>query len=367
MSKKTSPSMEGMLDNESVRFISDAFPSFLSYVDSSERYRFINAAYERHLNVKREDLIGKTVLEVWGEAVYQRVRTFVKKALEGERQTVDVAFDNGFYVNSYIPHIDEDGQVKGFVIFSHDVTDLQASRAALIQSEKMAAIGRLAAGTLHEINTPLGALKSNYDILERLLKKIQTKHPDHPAERELGQLNKLIEASELAISRISETIQRLKNFSRVDEGAVQKIDLHECLDSAVDFIRQELPAVVSLEKQYGHLHGMEGNAGELNQLFLNLLTNAREAIAEAGKIVIRTYPDENNNVVEIEDTGSGIAPNLLPHIFEPNFTPATGRMKAGMGLFISRDIVQRHKGEIKVRSELGKGSVFKVIFPANNF
>lgn len=366
MSKKTPSSMEGMLDNESVRFISDAFPSFLSYVDSSERYRFINAAYERHMNVKREDLIGKTVLEVWGEAVYQRVQSFVKRALQGEQLTVDVAFDNGFYVNSYIPHIAADGEVRGFVIFSHDVTDLQASRAALIQSEKMAAIGRLAAGTLHEINTPLGALKSNYDILERLLQKIEAKYPDHPAERELGQLNKLIDASETAISRISETIQRLKNFSRVDEAAIQKIDLHECLDSAVDFIRRELPQTVSLEKQYGSLPGMQGNAGEINQLFLNILTNAREAIPEAGKITIRTFPDNKLNLIEIEDTGVGIAANLLPHIFEPNFTPATGRMKAGMGLFISRDIVQRHKGEIKVRSELGKGSVFTVILPENH-
>ncbi len=264
---------------------------------------------------------------------------------------------------------------------------LEQARSQLLQSEKMAAIGQLAAGVAHEINNPVGYVNSNLgtlgDYLSGLLKlvdayRLATKSctPDDSALREANRLADefeleyvrgdavaLLAESKDGLDRIRRIVSDLKDFSHVDAVVWESFDLHACLESTLNVVWNELKYKVTLVKDYGELPEITGLPHQISQVFMNLLINAAQAIAERGTITLRTGCEADFVWIEVEDTGSGIAPENIPHIFDPFFTTKPVGSGTGLGMAVSYGIVQKHQGRIEVRSIVGQGTTFRVCLP----
>lgn len=270
---------------------------------------------------------------------------------------------------------------------------LSAAEQQLVQSERLASIGQLAAGVAHEINNPMGYVFSNIGTLERylgdlfrMLAAYEAAEPllaGTPAADELAELRDRIELDYLkddipslmaetaeGVKRVRKIVQDLKDFSRVDQRQDWEwADLHQGLDSTLNIVNNEIKYKADVRREYGRLPEVQCLASELNQVFMNLLVNAAHAIGPArGTITVRTGtegPDgEPERVwVEVEDDGCGIAPDALKRIFDPFFTTKPVGHGTGLGLSLSYGIVRKHAGSIDVRSTPGQGSCFRVTLP----
>ncbi|MFA6921584.1 MAG: ATP-binding protein [Gallionella sp.] len=266
---------------------------------------------------------------------------------------------------------------------------LQDAQAHLVQSEKMASIGQLAAGVAHEINNPIGFVHSNLGSLEHYLKDIfemldvyeraeTTMHETSLAEvlktkqqKELAFLRQdvpaLVNESKDGITRVKKIVQNLKDFSHAggsDEW--QWADLHSGLDSTLGIVWNEIKYHAQVKKEYGVLPEVECLPSELNQVFMNLLVNAAHAIETEGMITIRTGTQGEEVFVQITDTGSGISPENIKKIFDPFFTTKPVGKGTGLGLSLSFGIMQKHRGRIEVQSEVGRGTTFALWLPVKH-
>lgn len=249
--------------------------------------------------------------------------------------------------------------------------ELKATQAQLVQSEKMAGLGKVVAGFVHELNTPIGAIKGAVDVYARSVFNIQSVLKESQTLDEIkssDQLQKSLKCLEdninvalTASDRIANIADSLKSFAKLDESSFQKACIHEGMDSALTLLASEFADRIKVEKQYGDVPMIYCYPNQLNQVFMHLLMNAAEAIRGKGSITIRTFVKDENVVLEIADTGIGILPDQKEKIFEPNFRKTGSRVKTGLGLFTSYNIVQHHQGHIEVESEVGKGSTFRVI------
>jgi signal transduction histidine kinase len=264
-------------------------------------------------------------------------------------------------------------------------TTLKEMGNQLQQSEKMAAIGQLAAGVAHEINNPIGFVNSNLGTLQRyiadLFKVISTYEQ---AEAELTpqtranlaeikrklDLNYLREDSESLLAeslggmqRVKRIVQDLKDFAHVDETDKQWANLEKGMDSTLNVVWNELKYKTEVVKEYAGIADIECIPSQLNQVFMNLLINAAQAIDKHGRITVRTGQEDQKVWVEVQDTGKGIKAEHLSRIFEPFFTTKPVGKGTGLGLSLSYGIVSKHSGRIEVCSEEGKGSTFRVWLP----
>ncbi|HEX4300845.1 MAG TPA: ATP-binding protein [Gammaproteobacteria bacterium] len=269
---------------------------------------------------------------------------------------------------------------------------LKASQLQLIQSEKMASLGQMVAGVAHEINTPLGYVKNNIEMMEmffdsnRAMVAASNALADallapHCTEQELQErlaalaelrqqpsseaddMLKLFADTRFGVDQISEIVQNLKDFSRLDRATADDVDLNECLDSAVLLARNVLKNRVEVVRQYGALPRISCMPSQLNQVFLNMLSNAAQAIEGPGRILLKTETEEDWLKITVQDTGKGIPADVLPRIFDPFFTTKPVGQGTGLGLSISYQIVQQHGGDIRVTSQPGKGTRFTVRLP----
>ena len=265
---------------------------------------------------------------------------------------------------------------------------LEDAQIQLLQSEKMASIGQLAAGVAHEINNPIGYVYSNLGTLDRYLKnllsvldayemaegEVSGNAPAlaavHAVKRKVDlsflreDLQELMSESRDGITRVKQIVQNLKDFSRADVvDEWQWADLHRGLDSTLNIVANEIKYKAEVVKEYGQLPDIECLASQLNQVFMNLLVNAAHAIEEKGVITLRSGQELDQVWVEIADTGNGIPPENLNRIFDPFFTTKPAGKGTGLGLSLSYSIVQKHHGHIDVSSEVGKGTTFRVWLP----
>ncbi|MEJ2185656.1 MAG: ATP-binding protein [Gemmatimonadota bacterium] len=248
--------------------------------------------------------------------------------------------------------------------------ELRNAQAELVGSAKMATLGQLVAGIAHEINTPLGALNSNYDVIRRALDRLQEILADDVVDAdELADVRRIVRAidgvettNDMAVERMVQLVGSLRSFGRPDRAEIDRVDLHEGIDSTLQILRHELKRI-EVGRQFGELPLVECYPGQLNQVFMNLLVNAVHAMPDGGTITVRTRAEGDHVVVEIEDTGAGISKANLKRIFEPGFTTKGNRVGMGMGLLIVRQIVDRHGGHIAVASEQGRGTKFTITLP----
>jgi len=263
--------------------------------------------------------------------------------------------------------------------------ELKASQLMLVQREKMASIGQLAAGVAHEINNPMGFITSNLNSMHRHQLKIrdfihlqsQTLEEADPARAEalgrqrkamkldylLGDTEDLIDESLEGTERVQKIVQGLKTFSRLDEAKQQEIDLNECIESSLQIAWNEIKYKASLHKELGALPPLLCNPQQLGQVFLNILVNAAQAIEQQGEIRLRSWREEQSLYVSIADTGCGIPEEHLGRLFEPFFTTKKTGEGTGLGMSISMDIVKKHGGDIQVKSRPGEGTEFIVRLP----
>lgn len=264
---------------------------------------------------------------------------------------------------------------------------LQEAQNQLLQSEKMASIGQLAAGVAHEINNPIGYVYSNLGTLEKYVQdtvsmiesyeqaedtitdeamrtRLQAARKKLDIDFLKEDLHELMSESKDGIIRVKNIVQNLKDFSHVDTTDEWHFaNLHNGLNSTLNIVNNEIKYKANVIKEYGALPEVECLPSQLNQVFMNLLVNAAHAIEERGTITIRTGTQEENVWVEVEDTGKGIAPEFLKKIFDPFFTTKPIGKGTGLGLSLSYGIIQKHHGRIDVESEENKGTRFKVWLP----
>ena len=265
---------------------------------------------------------------------------------------------------------------------------LRRAQHQLLQSERLASIGQLAAGVAHEINNPIGYVFSNFGTLEvylqRLFEMLDAYEQAESAlanrdiatglaalrgQVELDYLKQdipmLMGESREGLSRVRKIVQDLKDFSRVDTHQEWVwASLHQGIDSTLNIVANEIKYRADVRREYGTLPDIECLPSELNQVFLNLLVNAAHAFGlERGLIVVRSGDAGDEVWVEVEDNGSGIAPEYLARVFDPFFTTKPVGRGTGLGLSLAYGIVQKHHGRIDVRSDPGRGSCFRVTLP----
>jgi PAS domain S-box-containing protein len=276
-------------------------------------------------------------------------------------------------------------QVNELVHANQRLSDMQLQ---LLQSEKMASIGQLASGVAHEINNPIGFVKSNlgslagyvdalleivraYEDVEQLhgeavepaLQAIEQRKKDIDYAYVVEDVRKLIDESVDGVQRVSQIVLDLKNFSRTGDVSAQATDLQAGIESTINVVWNQLKYKVDVVREYASLPLVSCVASQINQVVMNLLTNAGQAISERGTITVRTGVQADTVWFEVQDTGCGIAPDKQARIFEPFYTSKPIGQGTGLGLSISFGIVQRHGGSITVQSAPGAGSTFRVTLP----
>jgi two-component system, NtrC family, sensor kinase len=255
---------------------------------------------------------------------------------------------------STVPLLGKDDQVIGRLLIMNDLTDRVELEDQLVQAEKLSSIGVLAAGVAHEVNTPLAVITSQ---LQMLMKQL---HADDPRSRVLERVVK-------QGFRASEIINNLLKFSRVSGSEHTELDLNkiiqETLALVAPMLRSEKIGVrTQLESDLPTVHG---NAGKLQQVFMNLIMNARDAMPYGGELVVASSAVDFTVCVEISDNGMGIPPEHLHKIFDPFFTTKATNHGTGLGLAVSYGIIREHSGKIYVDSSAGSGASFRLEFPAS--
>jgi len=265
------------------------------------------------------------------------------------------------------------------------INRLEEAHNQLLQAEKMASIGQLAAGVAHEINNPIGFVNSNLGVLQNYVKTLlnliskyelyesELSAESHAAivalkqETDLAYLRddvgNLLAESLGGLQRVKRIVQDLKDFSHISDSEMQWANLEDGLESTLNVVWNELKYKAEVVKDYGKLPEIECIPSQLNQVFMNLLVNAAQAITEHGRITLRTRQEGENVRIEIADTGSGIPLEIINRIFDPFFTTKPVGTGTGLGLSITHGIVRKHNGRIDVSSRAGEGTTFSITIP----
>jgi len=382
------------------RRIFDSSQDGIMVFDTDGKLILRNPAHRKLSGLQDKDVKDKSVLDL----VPETARLAIRKGLEsgttfrgefewllkdGTERPIDLSVFT-------IP--DADGHVTYSVGMGRDISERRSAQLAiqktleqlkaaneeikqtqthLIQSEKMASLGQLVAGIAHEINNPVGAISSIHDTQVKAIDKLKDHLQKICALKEADQdiLDKylrIIDDANKVISngsdRVAEIVRRLKSFARLDEAELQKVDINECIDDTLGLIHHEIKHNINVLKRCGRVPPIACYPGQLNQVLLNLLINAKHALEgceEKGEIHISTSFIENRVLITIEDNGKGISKDNLDRIFDPGFTTKGVGIGTGLGLSICYQIIKEHRGEIKVESKEGFGTIFVIDLPSN--
>ena len=266
-------------------------------------------------------------------------------------------------------------------------TEMERLQAQVLQVEKMASLGQLAAGIAHELNNPAGFIYSNIDLLKEHVERLKgclsdyddVELPPEAAARIaaikkeidydniVGDLGSILSDCHTGAERIRDIVQNLRLFSRLDEAEFKRVDVNEGIESTVRLLSGYYKTgQITLTHDYGDLPQINCFAAQLNQVWMNLLANAAQAIgATEGEVHIRTWCEERTVIVSISDTGRGMESEQLKKIFDPFFTTKPVGEGTGLGLSISHGIIERHGGKIKVASDPGEGTTFTIFLPVD--
>jgi signal transduction histidine kinase/CheY-like chemotaxis protein len=314
--------------------------------------------------------VGRSIFELYSDV--PDIVAAAHRALAGEAFTTVTELPRGergrFFETRYQPTFDAHGQVSEVVGVAVDVTErhlaevaLRRSQAQLIEADRLASLGTLAAGVAHEINNPLSYVLLNLDLV---IREAAVSAPAAPFAARLRE-------ARAGVERVRLIVQDLKSFSRSDTERRVPTDVRRVLDSTIEIAANEIRHRARLIRTYEEVPAVEADASRLGQVFLNLLVNASQAMVEGdasrNEIRVGTRTDAAGHVVvEIADTGAGVAPELLSRIFEPFFTTKPVGVGTGLGLSICRDIVTALGGDITVESTIGAGTTFRVVLPASH-
>ena len=382
--------------------------------DASGQIVWVNRAFTALSGYASDEIVGKPPKlfssGIQGEEFYEQFWRTISSGATWHGDIINLRKDGSRYTASQMvtPLLNTDSVISHYVSILEDISErkcqevelqeryqriqllneqLKSAQNQLLQSEKMASIGQLAAGVAHEINNPMGFINSNLGTLkvyvDELLGIIAAYGEADPliaqqaeihatieglkAQADLGFLSTdiltLLSESRDGVNRVTKIVQNLKDFSRIDSADWAPANLEQGIDSTLNIVRNELKFKADIVKEYSGLPPVECLGSQLNQVFMNLLLNAAHAIETRGTITIRTGANEANVWVEIADNGKGIPPENLERIFEPFFTTKPIGKGTGLGLSLAYSVVQKHQGTIKVSSEVGRGTCFRIEIP----
>ena len=335
---------------------------------------------DRFLNIKTKDEIG-----ILAKA-FNKMVTGIDKRSELER--------NEELLKQKIADHEQMGKTlqKNHEELKKVCSDLKSAQSQILHQEKMASIGQLAAGVAHEINNPTGFILSNLNSLvkytnryseyisvlnaavveladsgekdvDAILDMLEKKRKALKLDYVIEDTKQLIKETTEGAERIKRIVQDLKSFSHVDDTEYKSSNINEGLESTINIAWNELKYKATVKREYGDIPKVKCNLGQLNQVFINILVNAAQAIEKQGEITVRTWCDGEYVNVLIADTGSGIPKEKIDRIFEPFFTTKEVGKGTGLGLSIAYDIIKKHAGEIEVASEVDKGTTFTIKIP----
>ncbi len=345
-----------------------------------DRVESWNSQIEKLTGIARAEAVGKRLSDLFSPELCQRfddirgegIHNLYKIALRPrlpESQIQPSAARNGHgleltksslalvresVVNVAIaPLISKEQQQIGRLIIFDDITDRSELERRLVQADKLSSIGLLAAGVAHEVNTPLAVISTYAQMLAKQVSGDEQK-------------SKLLEKIAKQTFRASEIVNSLLNFSRTSPTEFAEVDLNRVIRETVGLIEHQFQktGVTTLPSLAEDLPSVRGNSGKLQQIFLNLFINARDAMPAGGSLTVRTWAEGGFAHIEIADTGQGIPPENLARIYDPFFTTKAPKKGTGLGLSITYGIVQEHNGIIEVDSVLGRGTRFRLEFPA---
>jgi len=264
------------------------------------------------------------------------------------------------------------------------VRQLRSMQAQLVHSGGMASLGRLVAGVAHELNNPINFVYGNIGFLEehiqnmkmvlsaygqadllsaQELERVDEMKKEIRFEEILEDVDRILKSCRHGAERTKEIVSNLRTFSRLDEAEVKEVDIHEGIESSLNLLTNRYKKGITVHKDYGDLPPVYCYSGQLNQVFMNLLANAGQAIPDTGDVWIATRQVDDKVQIVVRDNGVGISKEDIPKIFDPFFTTKDVGGGTGLGLSITYGIIQRHGGTIEVDSELGKGTTFTVTIP----
>ncbi|MFL5351710.1 MASE1 domain-containing protein [Archangium sp.] len=330
------------------------------------RVVYANEFFQELVGRRHEELLGRTAWELCGSGSEPGAQQQLKRALrEGGffRGEVVLAHQDGSRVYSEMhvsPVRTAGGEVTHYVATHRDITAQKQLQAKLVSAERIAAVGTLAAGVGHEINNPLAYLVLNLEGVAQALAQ---------GPEGLAEAGARLETAREGAERIRVIVRDLKVFSRQEGEERAMLDVNEVVVPALRMAAHAVRPRARLVEDFGRPPKVMGSEARLGQVMLNLLVNALQAIPEGSpehhEVRVRTGCDDAGRaLVEVSDTGCGMSPTVLARIFDPFFTTKLSEEGTGLGLAICQQIVQAHGGELRVRSEEGRGSVFTVLLPA---
>lgn len=280
-----------------------------------------------------------------------------------------------------VEHLEERVRVRTAEL-EETLENLRRAQRQMVETEKMASLGQLTAGVAHEINNPVNFMVSSVPSLRRDIEDVLdvvaryregAARGDWRAAETLAEtldlplleeeIRQLLQGIEEGSRRTAEIVRGLRSFSRVDEGDVKPIDVREGLESTLMLLKKQYHPRIAVERDYGEVPPVECYPGQINQVFMNLLVNAIQAISDTGRIRIQVRAEGDEVVMRFQDSGPGIPPEIVSRIFEPFFTTKPVGVGTGLGLSISYGIIQRHHGTMTVETEPGRGTTFTVRMP----
>ncbi|MBN1208588.1 MAG: PAS domain-containing protein [Myxococcaceae bacterium] len=346
----------------------DAVPDPLFVLDRSHRYVIVNRAFCGLLGRSEQELLGRTCRDLFSpaeaEAFWEQdEQAFgIGQPLEQENTLTNGAGQPRTLITKKAVFT-EPGGAAFLIITNRDITDRKRLEMQLRLADRLSCIGTLAAGVVHEINNPLAYVCSNLSFLEALLAR-PTLAPDT-----LPELREVLAETQEGIQRMRTIVQDVKTFARSDEERCSPVSVPQAIDGALRLVRKQLQYRAGLERALEPVPAVLGNEGRLGQVLVNLLVNALQAFTQSDpernrvRISARSRAPDRV-VIEVEDNGSGMSPEVRQHLFDPFFTTKAAGAGSGLGLAISQSIIQSMGGTIEVESEPGRGSVFRLVLPA---
>jgi two-component system NtrC family sensor kinase len=327
----------------------------VAVIDEQGRIIGWNRVLEDQMGLRKEAALGKGLKEVLGEQAHSAL--YPPETQQDFRLLSEISLDvpgggNKIFDIARTPLLDNALQPYGTIIVFEDVTEKISLQQRLLTSEKLASIGLLSAGVAHEINTPLTGISSYIQMLQ---KKLTDTH-----------YAQLLEKIEAQTDRVARIIKNLLAFARnPSDTSFHRVNIKEILEeilSLIDYKLKNMNILLKLELQ--PIPAISAQGERLQQVFINIILNALDAMPQGGTLGIQLSTEDNQAVVRISDTGTGIKPEHMAHIFDPFFTTKGIGKGTGLGLSISYAIVKEHEGHIQVSSEVGRGSTFTITLPS---
>jgi PAS domain S-box-containing protein len=335
---------------DAIENLSDGFLTF----DKDWRLSYINPAGERITRRGREELLGRSLWELFPDLVGSKLEDEYRRAV---REQMPVEFEwlyepyKRWFKNRIYPTPD-----GGAAVYCRDTTEVRKAEDALRKAEQLAAVGRLAASISHELNNPLEAV-TNLLFLAK--------------SADINEARRLLELADKEVRRLSHIASRSLKFYR-QSTSPSPTQLREIMDSVLFFYEPRLRSKnIHVERRYDIVPDVVCLTGEMQQVFANLISNSLEAIESDGKLILSIAnapgPSDSHGAhvrVTVADTGSGMDEHTKQHLFEPFYT-TKGELGTGLGLWVSREILEKHQASVKLRSKPGRGTVFSLVFPTN--